>query len=139
MEEPFYKDGLKFSCRQCSYCCCGFPGVVRLTREDLLRLVEWSQLTEEQFLQVYCRRVENDDGSTFLSLRDLSNNSCILWGDGGCSAYQARPIQCRTYPFWKSVLESEASWMEESRTCPGINKGVLHSREEIEAQLSKMN
>ena len=139
MEEPFYKDGLKFSCKQCSYCCCGFAGVVRLSKEDLDRLVEWSGLTEEQFLQVYCRHVEDYDGSTFLSLRDLSNNSCILWEKGGCSAYQARPLQCRTYPFWKSVLKSEDTWKEEAKTCPGINTGLLHSREEIDAELSKMN
>lgn len=137
MEEVFYKDGLKFSCKRCSYCCCGFAGVVRLSETDLARLAEWAELTEGQFLQVYCRTVEDTDGSTFLSLRDLSNNSCILWGEGGCSAYEARPLQCRTYPFWKSVLQSGQSWNEESKTCPGINCGELHSMEEIERTLSR--
>lgn len=134
MEEAFYSDGLDFSCRQCSFCCCGFPGVVLLSQSDLDRLTKWADLTNEEFIAVYCRWMENDDGKKYLSLREKKNMECIFW-DKGCSAYQARPTQCRTYPFWTSVLKDRESWQKESQDCPGINTGSHHSKEEIQEQL----
>lgn len=134
MEEAFYSDGLDFSCRQCSFCCCGFPGVVLLSQSDLDRLAKWADLTNEQFITAYCRWMENDDGKKYLSLREKKNMECIFW-DKGCSAYQARPTQCRTYPFWTSVLKDRESWQKESQDCPGINTGSHHSKEEITEQL----
>ena len=134
MEEAFYSDGLDFSCRQCSFCCCGFPGVVLLSQNDLDRLAKWADLTNEHFIAVYCRWMESDDGKKYLSLREKKNMECIFW-DKGCSAYQARPTQCRTYPFWTSVLKDRESWQKESQDCPGINSGSHHSKEEITEQL----
>ena len=134
MEEAFYSDGLDFSCRQCSFCCCGFPGVVLLSQTDLDRLAKWAELTAEQFTAIYCRWMESDDGKKYLSLREKKNMECIFW-DKGCSAYQARPTQCRTYHFWTSVLKDRDSWQKESHDCPGINSGSHHSKEEIQEQL----
>ena len=134
MEEACYSDGLDFSCRQCSFCCCGFPGVVLLSQTDLDRLAKWAELTAEQFTAIYCRWMESDDGKKYLSLREKKNMECIFW-DKGCSAYQARPTQCRTYPFWTSVLKDRDSWQKESHDCPGINSGSHHSKEEIQEQL----
>lgn len=134
MEEAFYSDGLDFSCRQCSFCCCGFPGVVLLSQTDLDRLAKWADLTAEQFITIYCRWMESDDGKKYLSLREKKNMECIFW-DKGCSAYEARPTQCRTYPFWTSVLKDRESWQKESQDCPGINTGSHHSKEEITEQL----
>ncbi len=135
-EKKFYDDGLKFSCRQCSFCCRGFPGVVLMSQADLERFAKWADVTPEQFTLMYCRWIESDDGFEYLSLREKKNMECIFWNDG-CEAYQARPVQCRTYPFWTKVLENQDSWNEESETCPGINSGKIHTAEEIESELSK--
>ena len=134
MEDVFYSDGLDFSCKQCSFCCCGFSGVVLLSEHDLERLAQWADLTNEQFIAVYCRWIESDDGKKYLSLREKKNMECIFW-DKGCSAYQARPTQCRTYPFWTSVLKDRESWQKESQDCPGINSGNHHTQSEIDQQL----
>ena len=134
MEDVFYSDGLDFSCKQCSFCCCGFSGVVLLSEHDLERLAKWADVTKEQFILMYCRWVQDDDGKQFLSLREKRNNECIFW-DKGCSAYEERPTQCRTYPFWTSVLKDKASWQKESLDCPGINTGTHHTPEEITRQL----
>ena len=134
MEDAFYTDGLDFSCKQCSFCCCGFSGVVLLSELDLERLAKWADVTKEQFILMYCRWVQDDEGKQFLSLREKRNNECIFW-DKGCSAYEERPTQCRTYPFWTSVLKDRESWQKESQDCPGINSGAHHSKEEITRQL----
>ena len=140
-KEPFYKDGLCFSCNQCggeSRCCRGTPGVVELGKSDLARLAKAEGLTEEQFIQVYCRWIPIGNGREFLSLRDLSNYDCILWDKetNGCSVYEARPAQCRTYPFWPFLVDEKASWDSEQKYCPGINCGALHSKEEIEREVA---
>jgi hypothetical protein len=41
-------------------------------------------------------------------------------GRRGCSIYPVRPQQCRTWPFWPSLLRSEACWDEARRGCPGM-------------------
>ena len=33
---------------------------------------------------------------------------------GQCSIYDVRPIQCRTYPFWPSILKNKQTWEEEA-------------------------
>ncbi len=70
-----------------------------------------------------------------LSLREQDNYDCILWGENGCTAYEARPLQCRSYPFWDPHLDSEGSWNALASECPGVNQGTLHSEEEIQEWL----
>ena len=135
-EQPFYKDGLNFACQQCSHCCRDFPGMVLLDKTDLERLARWAELTPGQFILAYCRWIDTDSGEKLLSLREKSNYDCIFWQNGGCTAYSARPVQCRTYPFWTHVIKDQSSWDKESKECPGINKGPLHSAEEISGQLA---
>lgn len=138
MEETFFDGGLNFSCQRCAHCCIGFSGVVLLSHADLQCLADWAELSCEQFVQVYCRWIEDDKGIKYLTLKELSNYQCIFWKDGvGCDAYEARPVQCRTYPFWTKVMENQDTWNGESKSCPGINKGSLHSREEILSELKK--
>lgn len=134
-EKPFYADGLRFSCNNCSACCRFEPGLVRLSEKDLCRLAEWAGVTEEQFTLMYCRWVETGDGEKTLCLREKSDYDCIFWKDG-CTAYEARPVQCRTYPFWTGLLKSRDSWEREKKRCPGLDAGDFHSGKEIEGQLS---
>ncbi len=138
--DVFYKDGLRFSCAQCSCCCRGEPGFVFLSQADLDALSAWAGVTQEQFIRMYCRWVRIDNDGEMLSLREKKDNDCVFWADG-CKAYEARPVQCRTYPFWDHVMESRESWDAESAdcsgSCPGINHGELHSKEAIEAELEK--
>lgn len=131
-----YTENLKFKCLQCKNCCCLEGGVVLLSREDLEKLCKWAELTEEQFKKVYCRKLENADGKTYLCLKDKNKTECIFWNnEKGCEAYSARPVQCRTYPFWTKILETKSSWKAEKVFCPGINKGNEIPQEEAYIQL----
>ena len=72
-----------------------------------------------------------------LALIELKNYDCILWDkECGCKAYGARPVQCSTYPFWSWILKDKDSWNNESKSCPGINKGKIWSKESIEKECS---
>jgi len=40
--------------------------------------------------------------------------ACIfLQDDKTCSIYEARPVQCRTYPFWPRIMKSREAWRQE--------------------------
>lgn len=132
----FYDDGLNFSCRRCMYCCSAEPGYVFLSEDDITRLSAFFSLDRDTFIKQYCRMV--DYGTHFLvSLRERKNYDCEFLTPQGCSVYEARPLQCRTYPFWGNILESREKWDEEASYCPGINKGERVRGKEIEKILRK--
>lgn len=131
MDNTFRKNGLHFSCTQCSSCCRVDPGFVFLSEHDLLRLVEWASLSKEAFITVYCRWVCQSDGFEYLCLKEKSNYDCILWKNG-CIAYKARPLQCSAFPFWHSLVNDENMWNAVCDDCPGMGKGKFYSAEEIQ-------
>jgi len=135
MANFYEKEGLKFSCVQCHDCCRHDPGFVFLSKNDLDRLLKPLPIDAEDFIEKYCRWVKIDHEER-LSLLEKKNFDCIFW-DQGCTVYETRPLQCRTYPFWKGPLESLDTWNWEQQFCPGIGKGRIYSPEEIRANLEK--
>ncbi len=134
--ECFYEDGLAFSCLPgCRYCCAVEPGFVFLSMDDLQRLCSFTHLSIDDFISTYCVKVPMGD-CHYLSLKERDNHDCIFLGPNGCTVYESRPIQCSTYPFWKHVISTKQTWEDERRWCPGIGKGEIHSKEEIEQQVS---
>ncbi|MDA3940012.1 MAG: YkgJ family cysteine cluster protein [Spirochaetia bacterium] len=134
MSELFYESGLKFECTQCSKCCRFDPGFVFLSYNDLDRLVKYFKMSENDFVKNYCRKIDMGE-HTRLSLIEKSNYDCIFWSNGGCEVYKSRPLQCRSYPFWKPFLLNKEAWELESKSCPGMNYGKLITKENIEEWL----
>ena len=85
-------------------------------------------------MKKYCRWVQYYGNKEALALLEKENYDCVLWGQEGCLAYGARPVQCSTYPFWSWVLDSQASWDGEAKSCKGVNNGKVWSRQEIDEQ-----
>ncbi len=135
MNEPFYKDGLMFECTQCSACCRFDPGYVFLSASDLKRFSDSFKMEKRDFVDKYCRIVDMG-GYKRLSLKEKENYDCIFW-NGGCTVYELRPLQCRSYPFWRPFLESREAWDREAVNCPGMNKGKKHSLKVIENWLKR--
>ncbi|MGE4453222.1 MAG: YkgJ family cysteine cluster protein [Sphaerochaeta sp.] len=131
----FYENGLRFSCVEgCFYCCSCEPGYVFLSQMDLDRLCAHTAMDEDAFIKTYCRIIDMGAFS-MISLKEKQNYDCIFLYERGCSVYEARPRQCRTYPFWMSIMESEDTWEAEKKSCPGIGKGRLYTKEEIDELL----
>lgn len=131
MENIFYKNGLNFSCTRCSCCCGKSPGFVYLSKTDLLKLCDFFKLSVNDFIEKYCRWADYYYGTQVLALKEQKNYDCILWKNG-CIAYEARPIQCSTYPFWTWMLENQQIWNDCAKDCPGMNNGKHWTFEEIE-------
>lgn len=130
MTEPWYADGLHFGCTRCGGCCVG-AGPVRVSDEEVLALARRLSLPAHEFRAMYTRTLRGGDVSLREHRRD---RSCVFYDrERGCTVYEDRPRQCRTWPFWRSVLDSPERWAEEARDCPGMNRGPRHARAEIEA------
>lgn len=131
MRKPFFADGLRFRCERCSACCRFDPGFVFLSRADADALANCLRLDYSSFVTVYCRWIPVGGGLEYLALKEKANFDCFLWEGEGCSVYHARPQQCRTFPFWESIVSSEESWQSAAADCPGIGHGPLIASEEI--------
>lgn len=119
-DRPWFEDGVRFRClgTECGDCCSGKhgPGAVWLGREDSERLARHLSITVRELRHRYLRRVAGR-----ISLRERANFDCVFYRPGkGCSVYEARPLQCRTYPFWGRILASRVTWEIEAESCPGI-------------------
>lgn len=126
-ERPWFSDGLKFTCTRCGKCCTGAPGYVWVTDEELAKLAAFRGEPVEEFRAVYTRRARGG-----VSLREKANGDCVFWErDRGCTVYAVRPVQCRTWPFWESNLESEEAWERTEAQCPGSGEGELIPVDEI--------
>ncbi len=134
--EPWYKDGLCFSCTQCGDCCSGDPGVVWVEEEEIREIADYLGKSSFQVRSLHTRPVGDQ-----LSLTEHGDGDCTFL-DGEtrrCQIYPVRPRQCRTWPFWKSNLKSPATWRETQRICPGAGRGSLVSLEEIEAKTKSID
>lgn len=87
-----------------------------------------------EFVTKYCRWADYYEGKQVLALLEKKNYDCILW-ENGCSCYEARPVQCSTYPFWSWMIKDKTTWDECAEDCPGMKnmQGKLWTYEEIEA------
>ena len=135
-EKLWYAEGLKFTCSQCGNCCTGAPGYVWISEVEIDRLASHLSMSRDDVLDRYCRRV----GERY-SLKEVRSPAglydCIFLKEVKtpvkrgqvahtkrvCSIYDARPLQCRTWPFWDGLLASKAEWDAAGERCHGINRG----------------
>ena len=113
----WFHEGLRFQCTGCGACCTGTPGYVFLSPTDLARLAEHFGLTEEQFTATYTRSV---DGGVALIDQNAAGD-CVFLHEKRCTAYDARPTQCRTFPWWVQHLRTPEEWAEAKTRCEGID------------------
>jgi len=132
LDEVWYEKGLRFKCTGCGKCCTGAPGYVWLQESDIKRLSKRLNLSREAFLRSFARQI----GSRYSLKEDTKTYDCIFLKGKQCTAYEDRPKQCQTYPFWPDLLQSEKAWIEEKTRCEGIDHpdATLLSKNDIEKQ-----
>ncbi len=120
--------GIRFRClKGCSRCCRG-QGYVWINPSEADLIADFLGIGVEIFLGKYTKEC---DGHITLK-DDASHEQCIfLDSEGRCPIYEVRPVQCRTYPFWKSVFKDRESMNYEFLECPGLGTGKLFAKEKI--------
>ena len=133
MTKPYYEthNGLDFTCTRCGRCC-ERPGPVFFSDDDLDRAAAFEKITPRAFVKRH-GLVKVDD----IHALDLPDGTPCSFYDKlkGCQIYEGRPIQCKTWPFWKEVVTRKSSWEKAATDCPGMNQGERHSPEVIREAL----
>lgn len=135
--------GLRFSCTMCGNCCSGPAGYVLVSDEEAAALAKRLGLSVERFLAEYTHICS--EGRSLIEKKSPAGLDCIFLdrekipGKAVCGVYEDRPIQCRTWPFWPSVVKSERTWEQAKRTCPGMDKGKHYTVQTIRIQRDSFN
>ena len=153
--EPWFRNGLSFSCTQCGACCSGSPGSVRFSEQEMVNMASTLGITPQYFKEKYTRVEIHGEEVRWLELKEVPTPvieqsdgtisqtdglDCIFLdrktipGKAICGVYESRPLQCRTWPFWKENVDDQSSWKVAStgrEGCPGIGRGKKYSIDEV--------
>jgi Fe-S-cluster containining protein len=133
-DQPWYRDGLRFECTQCGNCCTGSPGYVWVNDVEIREIAAYLDKPVGEIRLLNTRPAR---GKT--SLIEYANGDCIFFDPHGrgCTIYPVRPVQCRTWPFWASNIESPEAWRQTQSVCPGAGQGELVTLETISLRVKQ--
>ena len=128
---------LRFECTGCGLCCTQRGGYAHVYVNDaeVADLSALLAMTPGKFRRRYTfvdelgwRQLRFRDGAcTFL---DPATNRCTV--------YAARPVQCRTFPYWPELM-GPRGWRQGAKVlCEGMGRGPVVPREEIAAAIREM-
>ena len=106
------------ACATCGgRCCTGESGNIFVRREEIVAVAELLGMEVEAFMAAYLEK-RGYKYSIKERIVGLSHD-CIFFNReaGGCDIYAARPLQCRTFPFWDYFRNRVGELRQE---CPGI-------------------
>ncbi len=114
--KPWYVSGVGFKCTGCGYCCAKEPGAVFVSDEEVLKMASKLKISKKTFLETYTRKLH---GRT--ALLEHPNFDCVFLKESRCTLYEARPKQCKTYPFWPEIFRSKKAFENEKIRCEGLD------------------
>ena len=130
-KQSWYAAGLAFECTGCGRCCAGpQEGYVWVYEDQIAEIAEYLEISETEMREKHVRKV----GRRYSLVERKDNNDCIFLTPRSCIIYPVRPTQCRTWPFWPDNLASPDEWAMAGLRCGGINRGSVHSCDEIETR-----
>jgi Fe-S-cluster containining protein len=117
------EDGYKFAfnpqaCASCEgRCCTGESGYIWITPKEMQEVAKLLDMEFDEFTSSYVKKV----GYRYSLVERKNDESfeCVFFDSEKkqCGIYEARPKQCRTFPFWDSFKEDIDEVVKE---CPGI-------------------
>ncbi len=132
-QRPWYQDGVRFECARSGKCCTahGAYDRVYLDDDEADAVAALLGITLGELEREHCW-FEDD-----YRLVRFKDRACGFLDGTSCTIYEARPVQCRTWPFWPSNL-AQRTWQKDVASfCPGVGKGRRYSRAEIDAIASQ--
>lgn len=97
------KTKTSFECNHCGFCCIDPVTQINLTFLDIKFISDYTRfsiksLFDKQIIS-FVPFIKNDDFSLFDVELGL-DKPCSLYKDNKCCIYDARPMNCRTFPIW---------------------------------------
>jgi len=117
------KEGFKYAfnpaaCASCEgRCCTGESGYIWITPAEMQSVADLLGLEFNEFTSKFVKKVGYKYSLVENKIGD--NYECVFFDSQKkqCSIYEARPKQCRTFPFWDSFKDDVDEVVKE---CPGI-------------------
>lgn len=123
MQKIIKKDGFSYgfdpsACDTCKgNCCIGESGYIWISKSEILALSSHLGMGDLEFVNEYLSKIgyrytlkeEEFEGGYRCIFFDMIKRCC--------SVYNARPAQCRTFPFWDHFKTHQE---EVEKECPGI-------------------
>lgn len=96
-------------------CCTGKSGYIWVQKSEILALASFLKIKNENFILQYLSKV--GFRYTLKEIPFQDGFACVLFDteNHNCKAYDVRPSQCRSFPFWDYCAQNE---LEEE--CVGI-------------------
>lgn len=117
-EEGFSYSFNPKACESCQgRCCTGESGYIYVTKTEIENIAQLLEIPVREFVQEYLFKKmykysikERKYGDSY---------ECIFYDreSNGCTIYESRPLQCRTFPFW-DYYKTRVD--ELKLECPGI-------------------
>ncbi|MDD2791176.1 MAG: YkgJ family cysteine cluster protein [Sulfurimonas sp.] len=106
------------ACETCQgKCCTGESGYIYVTMAEIEKIAALLEMDVKKFAGEYLFK----NGYKYSIKEQLHNDSheCVFYdrNSNGCKIYEARPLQCRTFPFW-DYFKTRVD--ELKLECPGI-------------------
>ncbi|MDP3300502.1 MAG: YkgJ family cysteine cluster protein [Sulfuricurvum sp.] len=123
MSDLMKQDGFSYAfdssaCASCGgNCCTGESGNIFVSVTEIAAIAKLLEMQEDEFRRTYLRK----EVYRYSLKEKVVNGShdCVFFNrsQNGCTIYQARPLQCRTFPFWDYFRQRVDELKAE---CPGI-------------------
>ena len=129
---------LRFECTGCGKCCTqrGEYAHVYVNEREVAALAALLGVSSAKLRRSYT--IVDELGWRQLRFRE-GRCSFLDPTTQRCTVYAARPVQCRTFPFWPELVGPDG-WRDELRQlCEGVDRGEAVPRENIESALVEMD
>ncbi|MDF1875692.1 YkgJ family cysteine cluster protein [Sulfurimonas sp. SAG-AH-194-I05] len=129
MSDVMKKSGFPYAfnpsaCETCEgRCCTGESGYIYVNKQEIKNISTLLKMEEKEFVAKYLfkkmYKYSLKERKVLKEGTSIDSYECIFYdaASNGCTIYEVRPLQCRTFPFWdyyKTRVE------ELKLECPGI-------------------
>ena len=117
--EVGYNFGFRYGfCDECGgRCCTGESGYIWISEEEAAAVSVLLSMSIDEFADKYLFRAS---GKLSIKEKEFADgHACIFFDENAknCSIYEARPAQCRTFPFWEYF---KTHYEEALKECPAL-------------------
>ena len=106
------------ACQSCGgRCCTGESGYIYLNSNEIEQIADLLGLEIDMFIKDYLYK--KGYKYSIKEIKYQGSYECVFFDreNQHCSIYQARPLQCRTFPFWDYYKQRIDELKQE---CPGV-------------------
>ncbi len=105
-----------FECTHCGACCKKETSPINLSLGDISRLAEFLKKKPSELIgkEIKMRPFVNPQEPGKFDIELGLPKPCPFWKDNKCSVYEARPLNCRLFPFWLFATLTEEEIKEQT-------------------------